>query len=187
MWRYYPCSRSFSSVKTPTNCVVPTVERMSIMVIMLNVCLPFIIMFACHGYTVCFAIRFSRAKYGAKATGTMINAVRRNTSERISEENRQAILVQREREITCTMTMVLGAFILCWAPSSFYYFLDMFCHECYQPSFKRLEPVFNASMKLLTFVNSCKSVYLLLVEQTFERNNFLYVAFTKVRGNDTAI
>ncbi len=127
----------------------------SIMVILINVCLPFTIMFACHFYTVGFAIRFSRAKYGATTTGTMINAVRRNTSDKNSDEIKEAILVKRERELACTMGMVLGAFILCWAPSSVYYFLHMVCRKCYQPSFKQVEPVFNATVKLLTFLNSC--------------------------------
>ena len=137
-------------------CTYRPSKEWSIMVILLNVCLPFSIMFACHVYTVYFAIRFSRAKYNTKS----VTVVRRNTSERISEENRQAILVKRERDITCTMTMVLGAFILCWTPSSFYYFLHMVCPQCYQPSFKQIEPVFNATVKLLTFVNSCLNPFI---------------------------
>jgi hypothetical protein len=136
-------------------CTYRPSKEWSIMVIIINVCLPFTIMFACHVYTVCFAIRFSRAKHEAKTTGTMINAVRRYTSDENSEDLKEAIQVKRERELACTMGMVLGAFILCWAPSSVYYFLHMVCRKCYQPSFKQVEPVFNATVKLLTFLNSC--------------------------------
>lgn len=139
-------------------CTYRPSKEWSIMVILLNVCLPFAIMFACHFYTVYFAIRFSRAKHQAKSTS--VATVGRNTSERLSEEAREAILAKRERDITCTMAMVLGAFILCWAPSSFYYFIQMVCPRCYRPSFKQVEPVFNAVVKLLTFVNSCLNPFI---------------------------
>ena len=128
-------------------------KEWSMMAILLNVCLPFAIMFACHIYTVYFAIQFSRAKYKTKS-GTSAT-VRQNTSQKISQEDRKAMLLKRERDITCTMAIVLGAFILCWAPSSLYYFLKMVCPHCYGSSFKEAEPVFNAVVKLLTFLNSC--------------------------------
>ena len=136
-------------------CTYRPSKEWSMMVILLNVCFPFVIMFACHFYTVYFAIQITRAKHRARTTGTTVHAVRRNTSVRYSDENKEAILAKRERDLTCTMAIVLGAFILCWAPSSFYYFLRMVCPQCYQPSFKQVEPVFNAVVKLLTFLNSC--------------------------------
>ena len=136
-------------------CTYQPTKEWSMMVILLNVFFPFVIMFACHFYTVYFAIRFSRAKYRAETTGTTVHGVRRNTSDGTSDENKEAILAKRERDLTCTMAMVLGAFILCWAPSSFYYFLRIVCPQCYQTSFEQVEPVFNAVMKLLTFVNCC--------------------------------
>ncbi|CAB3996146.1 histamine H2 receptor-like [Paramuricea clavata] len=136
-------------------CTYQPTKEWSMMVILLNVCFPFVVMFACHFYTVYFAIRFSRAKYRGETTGTTVHGVRRNTSDGTSYENKEAILAKRERDLTCTMAMVLGAFILCWAPSSFYYFLRVVCPQCYQPSFEQVEPVFNAVMKLLTFVNCC--------------------------------
>ena len=110
------------------------------------VCLPFLHRLFCHSI---FSSKIQRK-----------NCNRRNTSERISEENRQAILMKRERDITRAMAVVLGAFILCWAPSSIYYFLHMVCPQCYQPSFKQVEPVFNAVMKLLTFLNSCLNPFI---------------------------
>jgi hypothetical protein len=144
---------------TDEQCTYRPSREWSVMVILSNVCVPFMIMFACHSYTVYFAIRFSRAKYNAR-TSTTVVAIRRNTRERISEENRHAVLMKRERDITRTMAVVLGAFILCWAPSSIYYFLHMVCPQCYQPSFEQVEPVFNAVMKLLTFVNSCLNPFI---------------------------
>lgn len=136
-------------------CTYRPSKEWSIMAILLNVCLPFVIMFVCHIYTVYFAIQFSRAKHKAKSA-TFATVRRQNTSEhQVSREDRDAILLKRERDITCTMAIVLGAFILCWAPSSLYYFLQMVCPHCYGPSFKQIEPVFNAVVKLLTFLNSC--------------------------------
>ena len=140
---------------TEEQCNYRPSREWSMMVILSNVCLPFMIMFACHVYTIYIALRLSRAKYEAKTTGTAIDAVRRNTGDGNSSERKESILVKRERDLTFTMTVVLGAFILCWAPSSIYYFLQMVCPQCYQPSFKQIEPIFNAVMKLLTFVNSC--------------------------------
>ena len=135
-------------------CTYRPSKEWSIMAILLNVCFPFVIMFVCHIYTVYFAIQFSRAKYKAKSA-TLVR-IRQNTSEhQNSQEDRERILLKRERDITCTMAIVLGAFILCWAPSSLYYFLQMVCPHCYGPSFEESEPVFNAVVKLLTFLNSC--------------------------------
>ena len=145
-------------------CTYRPSKEWSTMVILLNVCLPFVIMFACHFYIFHFAIRLFRAKHRVKTTDTAVDAGRRNTSDGNSDENNEAILAKRERDLMCTMVIVLGAFILCWAPSSFYYFLHMVCPHCYRPSFKQVEPVFNAVMKLLTFVNSCLNpiIYCLL-------------------------
>ena len=152
-------------------CTYRPTKQWSVMVILLNVCFPFVIMFACHFYTVYFAIQFSRAKYRAKSS-TIAITVRRNTNERISDENREAILAKRERDITCTMAMVLGAFVLCWAPSSFYYFLQMVCPQCYRPSFKQVEPFFNAVVKLLTFVNSCLNPFIYCWSNKYFRQAF---------------
>lgn len=131
---------------TDESCTYRPSREWSILVILLNVCFPFVITFTCHFYTVKFAIRFSRQKYQAKI---------QDTSEQTSTEYKQAILERRERDITCTMAKVLGAFILCWAPSTFYYFVQMVCPQCYGRSFDQVQPVFNAVVKLLTFVNSC--------------------------------
>ena len=111
-------------------CAYEPSKEWIIMVNLLNVCLPFIVIFACNVYTTYIAIR-------AKRTGTVTNAVR------------------REQHLMFPMTVVLGAFIVCWAPSSIYYFLVMVCPQCFQPPFKRVQPVFAAVIKLLTFVNSC--------------------------------
>ena len=140
---------------TEEQCTYRPPREWTIMAILINVCLPFIIMFGCHVYTICFAIQLSRAKYGGKTTNRTINGVRRNIGGGNSDENKVSTLVKRERDLTFTMTIVLGAFILCWAPSTIYYFLHMVCPQCYQPSFKQHKQVFNVVVKLLTLVNSC--------------------------------
>ena len=66
---------------TEEQCTYRLSREWSMMVILSNVCLPFMIMFACHVYTIYIALRFSRAKYGAKPTETAIDAVRRNTGD----------------------------------------------------------------------------------------------------------
>jgi hypothetical protein len=140
---------------TEEQCTYRPPKEWSIMVILVNVCLPFMIMFGCHVYTIRFAIRVLRAKYAGKTTSATKGSVRRNISGGNSDENKVSTLVKRERDLTFTMTIVLGAFILCWAPSTIYYFLHMVCPQCYQPSFKQNEQVFNVVVKLLTLVNSC--------------------------------
>ena len=62
-------------------CTYQPSKEWSMMVILLNVCLPFVIMFTCHFYTFHFAIRLFRKKHRAKTTlDTAVDAGRRNTS-----------------------------------------------------------------------------------------------------------
>ncbi len=59
-----------------------------------------------------------------------------------------------ERKATISFSVVIGVFIICWGPSTIYYFLANIHPEWYSGSFKRYKDVLGATMKLLTFCNS---------------------------------
>ena len=80
------------------------------------VCLPLLHISLCYS-------TFPRGERRAKPTAaTAADAGRRNTIDVISDENNEAILAKRERVLMCTMAILLGDFIVCWAPSTLYYF-----------------------------------------------------------------
>ncbi|XP_028405345.1 D(3) dopamine receptor-like [Dendronephthya gigantea] len=168
--------------ETEESCTYRPSREWSILVILLNVCFPFVITFTCHFYTVKFAIRFSRQKYKAKISS------REDTSEKNSTEYKHAILLERrERDITCTMAKVLGAFILCWAPSTFYYFVQMICPQCYGRSFDQIRPVFNAVVKLLTFVNSCLNPFIYCWSNLHFRQAFFSLKILGARNKTSTV
>ena len=131
----------------------PTKEW-SMMVILVNVFFPFLIMLCCHVFTVSYALRVSRRARKPKAVDEAMETVL-GASRHTSLERKDAIAAKRERDVTCTLGMVVGAFVICWGPSSFYYFIGMVCPQCFGPSFKQVKQIFNAVVKLLTFANSC--------------------------------
>ena len=109
----------------------PTKEW-SIMVILVNVFFPFLIILCCHVYIVLYALRR-----------------RRNKSTNSSAQRCEYF---QNRDLTCTLSIIVGAFVFCWGPSSLYYFIKIKCPQCFGPA---VVPIFNATVKLLTFANSC--------------------------------
>lgn len=135
-------------------CVYDPTREWSLMVITTNVFTPFLIMLFCHVYTVTFALRYSRRrKIHLMERGT--NATSSKYSWQSSTTSRNTTGQKKEREITRTLGLVVGAFVICWGPSTFYYFIRMVCPQCFKPSFKKIKPIMNATVKLLTFFNSC--------------------------------
>lgn len=124
-------------------CAYDPTKEWSMMVILANVFLPFLIMLCCHIYTVSYAIRYARQKS------------EREMKSQSLEDRKAARSSKRERDVTRTFALVVGIFVVCWGPSTFYYFILMVCPQCFKPSFKQVRQIFNAVVKLLTFANSC--------------------------------
>ena len=59
-----------------------------------------------------------------------------------------------ERKATISFSVVIGIFIVCWGPSTTYYFTDNVSPELFDGSFKRYKDIVGATMKILTFCNS---------------------------------
>ena len=60
-----------------------------------------------------------------------------------------------ERKATISFSVVIGVFIICWGPSTTYYFFANVCPEWFAgSSFKRYKDIVGATMKILTFCNS---------------------------------
>lgn len=136
------------------SCTYGPTREWSMMVILANVFFPFLIMLGCHLYTVSHAIHHSRLRHD---TNRLANGRRwpNITRRKSSEDTIDAVSLKRNREISCTMGIVVGAFVFCWGPSTFYYFIRMVCPQCYSPDFEEIKQIFNAVVKLLTFSNSC--------------------------------
>ncbi|XP_028400866.1 dopamine receptor 2-like isoform X1 [Dendronephthya gigantea] len=135
-------------------CVYDPTREWSLMVITTNVFAPFLVMLFCHVYTVSYALRFSRNRKSElleKGNNPTSSQYEWQPAVEMKDKNTQ----KRERDITRTLGLVVGAFVICWGPSTFYYFLRMVCPHCFQPSFKNIKPIFNAVVKLMTFLNSC--------------------------------
>ena len=125
------------------------------MVILAKVLFPFMIMSGCHFYTVFFAARYSRLRRTSKKLADGKRCP--HFSTQLSQECQEGLPLKSDREISCTLGIVVGAFVFCWGPSTLYYFIKMVCPQCYGSAFKQVEQIFKAFVKLLTFANSCLS------------------------------
>lgn len=135
-------------------CIYDPTREWSLMVIVTNVFTPFLIMLFCHIYTVTFALKYSRKrKLEILASGN--NPTRPQYDWQPDAEARSKKSQKRERDVTRTLGLVVGAFVICWGPSTFYYFIQMVCPGCFTPGFQNVKPIFNAVVKLMTFLNSC--------------------------------
>ena len=114
----------------------------SIMVIILNVLTPFCFILFCYLYM------YTVAQEHIKRMSSGITRSASNISWRRKYKE------LKERKANITIMIVIGLFILCWFPSSIYYFLQKVCPACFSSSFRDHQSVVNALMKLFTFVSS---------------------------------
>ena len=132
-------------ISSKKRCTYNPTKTWSVMVIVMNVFIPFLVMSFCHFYTFSFAVSYSRKKRNLKHRGKL-----RTHAHVINSK-----ALERERDITCTLAVVVGVFVLCFGPSSFYYFISVVCPECYRSAFQRIESIFNAIVKIMTFTSAC--------------------------------
>lgn len=114
----------------------------SIMVIISNVMVPFLVIVVCYTYMYLIAQshikKMSSDKKNVKRNKAHISACR--------ERN--------ERRGNITIMIVIGVFVACWFPSCFYYFLQKTCPKCFSESFRSKQSLVNALVKILTFASS---------------------------------
>lgn len=115
----------------------------SFLVITVNVFLPFLVIFLCH----CYIYRKTLKSFNS-------NHHDNTSSEYCAGHIIRAEDWKLERKATISFTVVVGVFILCWGPSTLYYFIRNICPECFSDSFKSWKSTVSATMKILTFANS---------------------------------
>ena len=113
----------------------------SIMVIILNVIIPFFFI------VTCYAIIYSVARVH----------IRKISSDRtisLKNDRGQFRRAANERRANTTIIIVIGVFVVSWFPSSIYYFIGTTCPSCFPESFYSVKSLVNASVKILTFASS---------------------------------
>lgn len=125
------------------NCTNSPTANWSLMVITVNVFIPFLIMLSCH----CYVYLKTLGKFDCKQ-------IRKSQNYYLPQKLLRAENWKMERKATISFTVVIGVFVICWGPSTCYYFLRNLCPEYFSASFKLLKDTFSASMKILTFCNS---------------------------------
>lgn len=135
----------FWKTKTSDGCYFRPTNAWSIAVILGNVQLPFLIIVFFQVWIYSVAIKHSLIIKQQRQAGLV--------NRRESTPQTQAWAI--ERKATISLSIVIGLFILCWGPSSLYYFLQNINPDYFKGTFGRNEGTFNAVVKLLTFANSC--------------------------------
>ena len=112
----------------------------SIMVIVTNVILPFVIITTCYSYL------YLTARSHIKK----ILSDRKSLGDTETRRPRQT----NERKASTTILIVIGVFVATWFPSCLYYFLLKTCPQCFSDSFRSKQSILNAFVKILTFTSS---------------------------------
>ena len=134
----------------------------SIMVIISNVILPFLLIATCYTYMYL----------------TARSHIKKILSNRKSVENDRAKKTRRqsnERRASTTILIVIGVFVASWFPSCFYYFLQKTCPQCFSDSFRSKQSIFNALVKILTFTSSFANPIIYCWRSRHFRNAFFSI------------
>ena len=125
------------------NCTNSPTRGWSLMVIIVNVSVPFLVILFCHGYIYHKSLRMFGSHGSTRGKGCHV-------AKHVSQVENWKM----ERKATISFTVVIGVFVICWGPSTLYYLLRNVCSECFSESFKTWKDTVSATVKILTFTNS---------------------------------
>lgn len=148
----------------------------SVMVIVTNVIVPFLVIVVCYLYIYFIArTHMQRINSERKSIRTSL------TNKRVGAKERKE---HKERKANVTIMIVIGIFVVCWFPSCIYYFLERVCPQCFPEGFASTNKrgVINALVKILTFTSSfCNPIIYCWRSNDF-RNAFIKILMRKSRN-----
>lgn len=140
----------------------------SIMVIISNVILPFLLIATCYTYM------YLTARSHVKKILSNRNSVENDKARKPRSQS-------NERRASTTILIVIGVFVASWFPSCFYYFLQKTCPQCFSDSFRSKQSIFNALVKILTFTSSFANPIIYCWRSRHFKNAF-YSILTRISG-----
>ncbi|XP_031565310.1 D(2) dopamine receptor A-like isoform X2 [Actinia tenebrosa] len=146
----------------------------SVMVIVSNVIVPFLVIVLCYLY-IYFIARTHMQRIKSERKSVRVSL----TNKRIGAKERKE---RKERKANVTIMIVIGVFVVCWFPSCIYYFLQKVCPQCFPEDFTASRGIINALVKILTFTSSfCNPIIYCWRSNDF-RNAFIKILLRKSRN-----
>ena len=161
----------WQKASSSSNCTFKPTKAWSIIVISSNVMLPFLIIFVCQLSIYAIAIKHTLTIRQQNRVSSRRGADELPRCKRSARINAWVA----QRKATITLSIVVGLFFICWAPSSFYYFLQRVNPQRFKGTFGNHEGLFNAVVKMLTFANSCFNPFVYAWMNKDFKNAFLRV------------